>query len=72
MYFTGESFSKCKATDRKGVFLILRKWYSFERSRSILQIVSENVFYEDEHIQILKSFVDSNAFYYVLKCSSKV
>lgn len=57
----------CEVTDEKGVLLILRKWYSFERSHSILQIVSEDDFYEDEHIQILKSFTDSNVFYYMLK-----
>ena len=65
-------FNKCEVTDRKGVLLILRTWYSFERSYSILQIVSEDGFYEDEHIQILKGFCDSNVFYYMLKHSSKV
>lgn len=67
-----EFFSKCQVTDRKGVLLILRKWYSFERSHSIRQIVSEDGFYEDEHIQLLKGFCDSNVFYYMLKRSSKV
>lgn len=49
MCSTGELFSKCEVTDRKGVLITLRKWYSFERSHSILQIVSEDDFYEETY-----------------------
>lgn len=61
--FLGE----CKLTDREDMLQLLRKWYSVEQSHSILQIVSEGNVYEDDHIQILKGFFDSNMFYYVLK-----
>ena len=69
---TSEFSINCEMTNGKGVILILRKWYSFERSHSILKIVLEDDFYEDEYIQILKSFCYSNVFYYMLKRSSKV
>lgn len=61
-----EFFSNCKVTDRQGMLQTLRKFYSFEKSHSILQITSEDVFYVDDHIQIRKGFCDSNTFYYVL------
>ena len=60
-------FSKCKVTDRQGMLQTLRGLYSFEKSHSILQIVSEDDFYEDDYIQIRKGFCDSNVFYYMMK-----
>lgn len=60
-------FNKCKVTDRQGMLQTLRKLYSFEKSHSILQIVAEDDFYEDDRIQILKGFCDSNVFYYMMK-----
>ena len=60
-------FGECKLTDREDMLQLLRKWYSVEQSHSILQIVSEGNVYEDDYIQILKGFLDSNMFYYVLK-----
>lgn len=64
--------SNCELTDREGMLKTLKQLYSVEWSHSVLQIVSEDDFYEDEYIQILKSFCYSNVFYYMLKRSSKV
>lgn len=36
--------NKCEETNRQGMLQILKKWYSFEKSHSILQIVSEDDF----------------------------
>lgn len=69
---TGVFASNCELTDREGMLKTLKRLYSVERAHSVLQIVSEGAFYEDEHIQILKGFCNSNVFYYVLKRSSKV
>jgi hypothetical protein len=57
MYSTDKLFNKCEETNRECMLRTLRKWYSFEKSISILQIVSEDNFYEDENIQILKDFL---------------
>lgn len=64
---TGVFASNCELTDREGMLKTLERLYSVEWAHSVLQIVSENAFYEDEYIQILKGFVDSNIFYYMLK-----
>jgi hypothetical protein len=64
---TGKFINKCEETNRQDMLQILEKWYSFEQSHSILQIVSKDDFYEDEHIQILKGFCDPNVIYYMFK-----
>lgn len=58
---------ECKETNGEGMLLILRKMYSLEKSRSILQTFAEDDFYEDDNIQILKSLCNSDLFYYMLK-----
>lgn len=60
-------FNKCEVTDREGMLKTLKRLYSFEWAHSVLQIASKADFYEDEYIQILKGFGDSNIFYYMLK-----
>ena len=64
---TDKFINKCEETNRQDMLQILKKWYSFEQSHSILQIVSKDDFYEDEHIQILKGFCDPNVIYYMFK-----
>lgn len=59
--------NECKEASREGMLKILRGFYSFKKSFSILQIVTEDDFYEDDYIQILKSLCDSNLFYYTMK-----
>lgn len=58
---------ECEETNCEGMLLVLRKMYSLEKSHSILQTFSEDDFYEDDNIQILKSLCDSDLFYYMIK-----
>lgn len=60
--------NKCEATNRQGMLQILRELYSFEKSHSILQIVAEDGFWEDDYIQILGGFGHLDLIYYVMKC----
>lgn len=59
--------NECKESSREGMLEILRGFYSFEKSCSILQVATENDFYEDDYIQILKSLCDPDLFYYTMK-----
>ena len=61
--------NKCEVTDRKGMLQILRGLYSFEKSHSILQIVAEDGFWEDDYIQILGGFGHLDLIYYMMKCT---
>lgn len=67
MIDSGKIFSECKISSVEHMIEILREFYSFEKSLSILQVVTEDNFYEDDYIQILKGFCDSNVFYYMMK-----
>lgn len=59
--------NECKEASREGMLEILRGFYSFDKSWSILQIATEDDFYEDDYIQILKSLCKSDLFYYTMK-----
>ena len=60
--------NKYAVTDRNGMLKILRGLYSFEKSHSILQIVNEDGFWEDDNILIIKGFPDLDVFDYRMKC----
>ncbi len=60
--------NKYAVTDRNGMLKILRGLYSFEKSHSILQIVNEDGFWEDDNILIIKGFPDLDIFGYSMKC----
>ena len=59
--------NECKEASREGMLEILRGFYSFSESFYILQAATENDFYEDDYIQILKSLCYPDLFYYTMK-----
>lgn len=59
--------NECKEASREGMLETLRRYYSFSESLYILQVVTENDFYEDDYIQIIKSLCNSDLFYYTMK-----
>lgn len=56
-----------RVTDREGMLQTLRGLYPFEKSHSILQIVTDVTTYTDKYIHIFTSSNFPDAFYYKMK-----